>query len=560
MRMRRGLVLSTAVAATVASARVWAQDQLTTVVSSTNAVGGVTTPPALGTFGYDPVNNRIYVAGFSGADQQLRRIDNVDGTQTVQTQVFSTAWSKFDKTDLNNGGGAPTPSALLLNPKPIAALGIGSYSSAWIIDIDSTVMTGTGTTAVSHPELTKRIYTYNLQQSNIANGDASDVFTPQLTLDQFRVAAGSPSTGSLTTNIGRQFAWSGDGQSFYFVDITTSTNYAGIWKMPAAGGTPTKLLTATADMNTEPAVISSGGVDTIYFRGGASTSNAGGFDKITYDGTTASARTVAVPASAVNSFFELTSGSIQTASMCTDAAGNLYFNDTSGNRTGIYCYDTQGRFFKVVSRAERQAAFGASASTNTLRMQPRTVTYTNGSISFPVTQILYAETTPINLIAGAYVFKPGDFNRDNMVDQQDVALFKSALTVKGVAATTANLKYDMNGNGEVSYGDVKAFQSFYGFANGDANMDGTVNALDFNAVATNYGNVSPVRWTEGDFTGDQLVTTADFTIMANNFGVVAPPPGPGPVLAGAALGSVVPEPAALGIIFASTTLLYRKRR
>src|SRR5439155_3576489 len=127
-------------------------------------------------------------------------------------------------------------------------------------------------------------------------------------------------------------------------------------------------------------------------------------------------------------------------------------------------------------------------------------------------------------VAGVYVFAPGDFNRDASVDQQDVALFKNVLTVKGVAASTANLKFDMNGNGEVSYKDVKVFQSFYGFADGDANIDGVVNALDFNAVATNFGNATPVKWTDGDFTGDQNVNTADFTILASNFGVVAPPP------------------------------------
>src|SRR4051794_20837267 len=107
MSMRRAFILSAAVGAVLAGpVNAFAQDQLKTLVNNANAVGGVTTPPALGTFGYDPVNNRIYVAGFSGADQQLRRIDNVDGAQVVTSQVFSTAWNKFTKTDLNNGGGS----------------------------------------------------------------------------------------------------------------------------------------------------------------------------------------------------------------------------------------------------------------------------------------------------------------------------------------------------------------------------------------------------------------------------------------------------------------------
>src|SRR5581483_108513 len=287
-----------------------AQDQLTTVVNQTNAVGGVQNPGSLGTFGYDPVNNRIYVAGFSnGADQQLRRIDNVDGVQTVQTQVFQTAWIKFLTTDLNNGGGKPTPSALLLNPQSIPALGIGSYSNAWIVDIDALVTTGTSPNIVNHPELTQRIYKYNLAQSS--GSDAGDVFTSQLTQEQFRVAAGSPTgSGSFTTNIGRQFAWSGDGQSLYFFD-TTCAAYGGLWKMPAAGGTPTKI--STANDNTEPAVVSSGGTDTIYTRGGSASfngtttvNNLGGIDKLTYSGgASASQKTVVVSTATMNDFLEL---------------------------------------------------------------------------------------------------------------------------------------------------------------------------------------------------------------------------------------------------------------
>jgi hypothetical protein len=86
---------------------------------------------------------------------------------------------------------------------------------------------------------------------------------------------------------------------------------------------------------------------------------------------------------------------------------------------------------------------------------------------------------------------------------------------------------------------------------GDANLDGVVNALDFNALATNFGQTpgSDV-WTQGDFNYDGVVNTLDFTQLAGNFGqVLASPP---------LLATLVPEPcsaALLGLLFLS-----RRRR
>jgi hypothetical protein len=77
---------------------------------------------------------------------------------------------------------------------------------------------------------------------------------------------------------------------------------------------------------------------------------------------------------------------------------------------------------------------------------------------------------------------------------------------------------------------------------GDANLDGKVNALDFNAVATNFGVGSSELWNQGDFNYDGVVNTADFTAMAANFNQ--------PVFAAPELGSLVPEPTLAGAILA----------
>src|SRR5205085_5703555 len=50
---------------------------------------------------------------------------------------------------------------------------------------------------------------------------------------------------------------------------------------------------------------------------------------------------------------------------------------------------------------------------------------------------------------------------------------------------------------------------------GDANRDGTVNALDFNALASAFGQNGD--FSKGDFNYDTLVSTSDFTLLAANF-------------------------------------------
>ncbi len=90
---------------------------------------------------------------------------------------------------------------------------------------------------------------------------------------------------------------------------------------------------------------------------------------------------------------------------------------------------------------------------------------------------------------------------------------------------------------------------------GDANLDGTVNALDFNAIATNFGKSTTSVWTQGDSNYDGLVNTADFLLLAQNFNApLAAPPLAAP------LGALVPEPTMLGLLSMLPLLARRKRR
>ena len=88
---------------------------------------------------------------------------------------------------------------------------------------------------------------------------------------------------------------------------------------------------------------------------------------------------------------------------------------------------------------------------------------------------------------------------------------------------------------------------------GDTNFDGTVNALDFNAVAANFGK-SKKDWSTGDLNNDAFVNTSDYTMLAQNFGQsLAAPSTP-------ALESVVPEPNWIGVLGCVGIGMFIKRR
>jgi hypothetical protein len=92
---------------------------------------------------------------------------------------------------------------------------------------------------------------------------------------------------------------------------------------------------------------------------------------------------------------------------------------------------------------------------------------------------------------------------------------------------------------------------------GDANLDGLVNGLDFNALASNFGLANRI-WVQGDFNFDGQVNSMDFDSIAVNFNeaLPSPPAEPGsPVV-----GSVVPEPALTTLLALTPAVLCLRRR
>lgn len=498
-----------------------AQDVLTTVVPNANAVPG----SALSTFGYDPTGpngGTIYAAGF-GASAEIRRIANVDGTQQVTQLVASSEWTSFLRNgDPNASGGQPISAGFLLNPTAVG--GMPAYSSIVVTD-GNTAITVSGT---RRNDLTQRLYAYSLTTGS---------FSSLVTQAELVTAAGlaNPVGSTTSNNVGRQYAYSGDGQAAYFADSTSAATFGGIYRANLAAGTVTRLL-ADTDTNTELAVLPAGGIDTILVRGGASTGNVGGIDRITFNGSTATPRAVHLSAARLADFMETSGTAIGTASMAADASGNVFFNNTTStapDRRAIFRLDPQGRLSKVASYAERKATLGsgtANINSNTLRLQPRSVQHPNG---FAVTQLLYVESSPLNLVAGAYAFAAGDFDRDNDLDAADLALFRDAVTVRnGPAVTNGGYKFDLNGNDRADWKDVQVLGQFLdyradaGLAGrtvpaqaiaADADLNGVVDFADFRILRTSFSGTAK-SFVQGDFTGDNAVTLADLQAWVNTSG------------------------------------------
>ncbi|MEM6750013.1 MAG: hypothetical protein AAF612_06035 [Planctomycetota bacterium] len=80
---------------------------------------------------------------------------------------------------------------------------------------------------------------------------------------------------------------------------------------------------------------------------------------------------------------------------------------------------------------------------------------------------------------------------------------------------------------------------------GDANQDGVVNLIDFDALAQNFGE--PGAWSDAEFSRNGVVDLLDFDALAQNFGATS-----------AAIA--VPTPAGLGLLAPGACLLARRRR
>jgi len=100
---------------------------------------------------------------------------------------------------------------------------------------------------------------------------------------------------------------------------------------------------------------------------------------------------------------------------------------------------------------------------------------------------------------------------------------------------------------------------------GDANADGVVDFLDFQAIESGFGETNS-RWAHGDFNEDGIVDSADLALLFKNYGKhsdgSASPIGASEEQALAAFAAEVgvPEPGTAGLLFSIAIFAVSKRR
>ena len=110
----------------------------------------------------------------------------------------------------------------------------------------------------------------------------------------------------------------------------------------------------------------------------------------------------------------------------------------------------------------------------------------------------------------------GDFDNNGSLDIVDL----DALVAE-IIANTSDATFDLTSDGVVNGDDLAAWRQIGAEANGfdtaylegDADLDGNVNATDLNAMALNWQE-SPNAWSGGDFNASGQVNAGDLNLMA----------------------------------------------
>ncbi len=145
----------------------------------------------------------------------------------------------------------------------------------------------------------------------------------------------------------------------------------------------------------------------------------------------------------------------------------------------------------------------------------------------------------------------GDFDTDGLTDCADVDSL-----VEVIAAGTNDAAFDLTGDGIVDTADLEEWRIAAGAANlssgnlylpGDANLDGAVDASDFNIWNSNRFSQT-AAWCAGDFNADGAIDASDFNLWNSHR-----------LMSSDGL-AVVPEPESLSLSFIALAWLAAHRR
>lgn len=105
----------------------------------------------------------------------------------------------------------------------------------------------------------------------------------------------------------------------------------------------------------------------------------------------------------------------------------------------------------------------------------------------------------------------GDLTGDGLVNVQDIDLLNTQ-----VQAMSGDSAFDLDGDGLVNQADTDMLVGLIGTNYGDTNLDGSVDAIDFETLAGNFGR-NVFGWSAGDYNGDGRVAFNDFVSLSTNF-------------------------------------------
>jgi hypothetical protein len=119
----------------------------------------------------------------------------------------------------------------------------------------------------------------------------------------------------------------------------------------------------------------------------------------------------------------------------------------------------------------------------------------------------------------------GDYDRNNVVDANDLALWEADYSRMVIAGPDFNGDKELDAgdlaNWEAGYGNFNGSTAFADFDDGDANRNGVVDGLDFLSWQRSFGRTTDVS---ADDNGDYVVSGLDFLAWQRNYGKSVIPP------------------------------------
>lgn len=265
-----------------------------------------------------------------------------------------------------------------------------------------------------------------------------------------------------------------------------------------------------------------------------------------------------------------------------NSTSTFYGNLTAAAASEFRVSSGTAVFFGTVTGTSNFTGGGVKIFENTATPGPLLTTGSSvvnpgGALTLPSVR-----ETSLTLEGGSVVLIPGsassrleeltindgtiDLNDNELIIDYDgaspIADIRDYLLTGAMFSTTANasanptmaIGYHENNLGSLTFAgqDVDGNSLMIGYTvSGDATLDGKVNTLDFNELAGDFGQ-SNRFWEDGDFNYDGFVNSVDFNALIGGYGHQV-------AIAAPALGTVVPEPAGLGLAIAGFILSRRRR-